>query len=307
MHADELKDHQDMNFAMRLSLGVGILLIFVKAAAYYLTNSTAVFSDMAESFIHIFAVGFSVYSMWLSLKPADENHLYGHEKIGFFSAGFEGAMILVAAVYIFYKAIDKMIHGITLDNLNEGVLFTVIAIALNFFLSLYLIRKGKKYQSIILEANGKHILTDCWTSFGVILALLLVKFTKIKLFDPLIAMLTALNIFWTAIKLIQKCIGGLMDKTDSTLHKTITKILQEEIAHYGLSYHHLRHRLSGQKVLIEFHLLFPTNIKLYEAHDIASAIESTLKKGLERKADIFTHLEPEENHDQIHDKYGLNI
>ncbi len=300
-------DRKDMNFAMRLSFLVGLLMLAIKTYAFFITGSTAILSDAAESVIHVFAVGFAVYSMWLSFKPADEDHLYGHEKIGFFSAGFEGAMIIIASLYIFYESIYKIIYGIALENLDTGLGFIIAAILINFFLGFYLVRKGKRYKSIILEANGKHILTDCWTSIAVVIALTLVKLTNMPIFDPLVAMCAAANILWAGSKLIKKCVSGLMDQTDPKTHRQIISLLEKETSSRGAEFHHLRHRQSGHRLFIEFHLLFPENIKLFEAHELASEIEAALKASLPIQADIFTHLEPKENHDLIHKKYGLQI
>lgn len=300
-------DQANMKFAMRLSFGIGIFMLFLKTYAYSITGSAAILSDAAESVIHIFAIGFAVYSMQLSLKPADEDHLYGHEKISFFSAGFEGAVIICAAFYILYESVSKIIFGFELEHIGIGLLFTAIAVVINLVLSFYLIQRGRKYHSIILEANGKHILTDCWTSVAVIIALLLVQFTQISLFDPIIAIFAALNILRTGGNLIKKSIGGLMDQIDPLLNKKIVEILKKETEKKDLSFHHLRHRLSGHKVLIEFHLLFPKNIKLAEAHTAACQIESHVKNSLDMQADIFTHLEPQEGHDEIHKRYGLVI
>lgn len=300
-------DRKDMNFAMRLSFLVGLFMLLIKTYAYFITGSAAILSDAAESVIHVFAVGFAAYSMWLSLKPADANHLYGHEKISFFSAGFEGAMIIIAALFIFYESIHKIINGIELQNIDQGILFIIAAVLINFILGYYLVRKGKKYKSIILEANGKHILTDCLTSFGVIVALVLVKLTGISLFDPIVAIIAAMNILWTGSKLMQKSIRGLMDQTDPTLHKQILVTIKEETLRRGLDFHHLRHRMAGNKVFIEFHLLFPTDVKLKDAHELASEIESKLQQSLDMPAEVSTHLEPEVNHDVIHEKYGLPI
>jgi cation diffusion facilitator family transporter len=306
-HQRTLSDHKDMNFSMRLSFLVGLLLLLVKSYAYYITGSTAVLSDAAESIVHVFAVGFAAYSMWLSLKPADENHLYGHDKVSFFSAGFEGAMIIFAALFIAYESIHRIVFGLKLENVSEGIFFIILSIVINLFLSLYLIKKGKKYKSIILEANGKHILTDCWTSFAVIVALFLVKFTGITLFDPIVAILAALNILRTGTKLIKRSVSGLMDQADSHLHQHIVTILTKETQQKNLEFHHLRHRLSGYKIFLEFHLLFPEDIKLGEAHEIASEIEHYLQKNLDTESEIFTHLELKKHHDDIHKKYELPI
>lgn len=306
-HTRIKSNQKDMNFSMRLSFIVGIILLIVKTYAYYLTGSAAILSDAAESIIHVFAVGFAAYSMWLSLKPADEDHLYGHDKISFFSAGFEGAMIIGASFFILYESISKMVYGFELENVDSGMFFILISIVTNLFLSFFLIRQGKKYQSIILEANGKHILTDCWTSLGVIVALILVKLTGFTLFDPIIAILVGLNILWTGARLIKKSVSGLMDQTDALLHQKIIEILVKEVAEKELEFHHLKDRLSGQKVFIEFHLLFPHQIGLQQAHEIASEIEATLQKSLSREIEVLTHLEPKLHHDDIHEKYGLPV
>lgn len=306
-HILSASDKKEMNFCMRLSFIIGILMLIIKPYAYYITGSTAILSDAAESVIHIFAVGFAAYSMRLSFKPADANHQYGHDKISFFSAGFEGALIIVAALYIIYQSIYKIIFGIELENVDLGIFFIFIAAIINLILSFYLIKKGKKYNSIILEANGKHILTDCWTSFAVIFALFMVKLTGIIYFDPIIAIFTAINILWTGSRLIRKSVGGLMDQADQGFHKQIIALLDKETKKRNLEYHHLRHRLSGQKIFVEFHLLFLEDLKLGKAHEMASEIEHSLREALSKESEVVTHLELKKHHDAIHKKYGLPI
>lgn len=300
-------ENADKNFSMRLSFAVGLFMLVLKSYAYFITGSAAILSDASESVIHVFAVGVAAYSMWLSLKPADQNHMYGHEKVSFFSAGVEGAMITAAAIFILYESIYKIIFGIEIQNLEEGFGFILVAVMINLVLGLYLIRKGKIYKSIILEANGKHILTDCWTSIGVLTALMAVKFTGILLFDPIIAILTACNILWTGWKLVKTSIGGLMDQTDAALQQQIVKLLNEQAEEKKLEFHHLRHRQAGDRLFIEFHLLFPTKISLEDAHEIATEIEAYLRSQLEGIVEISTHLEPKKGHNKIHKKYGLPI
>lgn len=300
-------DRKDMIFSMRLSFLVGLFMLLIKTYAYYLTGSAAILTDAAESIIHVFAVGFAFYSMWLSLKPADEDHLYGHEKVSYFSAGFEGAMIIIAALFIFYESFHRIIFSFEMENIDYGMAFIISSIVINVILGLFLIRKGKLYKSIILEANGKHILTDCITSFGAVASLVLVRLTGISLFDPIIAIITASNILWTGSKLIKRCVGGLMDQTDLTLHHQIRATLEREARLHGLEFHRLRDRSSGHKIFIEFHLLFPADLSLGEAHEIASEIESKLKKSLEVDSEILTHLELMSHHDDVHKKYGLEI
>lgn len=297
----------DMNYAMRLSFGVGLFMLALKSYAYAVTDSTAILSDAAESVIHIFAVGFAAYSMWLSFKPADQNHPYGHDKITFFSAGFEGAMIIFAALFIVYESVQKIIFGVPISNIGQGVAYMMGAALINLALGLYLIKKGRAHHSLILKANGKHILTDCWTSIAVVIALLLVSFTGIALFDPLVAILAALNILRTGSILIKESVGGLMDKADHTLQQRIVKILDEETEKHHLQYHHLRHRPVGTRLFIDFHLLFPANTTVLEAHDIACQIEYLLRTQLDRTVEVTSHLEPLEQHNIIHDRFGLPI
>src|ERR1700722_12285535 len=166
-----------MNRAMRLSFVIGFFMLAIKCYAYFLTGSAAILSDSAESIVHIFAVGFAAYSMWLSHKPADCDHTYGHDRITFFSAGFEGGLIIIAAIFIFYQAIQKILYGFELENLDQGMVFISIATILNGGLGFYLVHQGKRFYSLVLEADGKHILTDCITSLGVILALVLSRLT----------------------------------------------------------------------------------------------------------------------------------
>jgi cation diffusion facilitator family transporter len=173
-----------MRFAMRRSLAFGVLMLVGKMAAYIMTGSAAILSDAAESVIHVVAVAFAAFSLRLSTKPAKPGFLYGYERITFFSAGFEGAMIVLAAIFILYAAIEKWLRGLQLENLRAGTLLLLAAGVLNAGLGWYLIRMGRRTNSLILEANGKHVLTDSWTSFGVVAGLGLVMLTKWKPFDP---------------------------------------------------------------------------------------------------------------------------
>ena len=222
------EDIHQMWVAMRLSLIVGILMLFIKGFAYFLTGSTAILSDAAESIVHILAVSFAVYSLGLSLKPADERHMYGHDRISFFSAGFEGAMIIIAALYIIFTAVRKLIVGVEIEQLGIGTIFTAFATFVNALLGFFIIQRGKKHHSLVLIANGKHVLTDSWTSFGVIIGLGLILFTGWLPFDPICAIIVATNILWTGTKLIRQSVGGLMDEIDIDVDAAIRKILERE-------------------------------------------------------------------------------
>ena len=295
--------HKEQFFAIRLSFAVGLLMLLIKWYAYSITGSSAILSDAAESVVHILGVGFAVFSMWLSYQPADKGHPYGHDKISYFSAGVEGGLIVLAAIYIIYVSVNRIITGIELTNLDEGTYFTFGAAVINLLLGLYLVWKGKKSKSIILIANGKHVLTDSWTSFGVVAGLVLTLLTGWLPFDPIVAIIAAMNISWSGGKLLRQSAGGLMDESSSELGNTIRNVLDKEISQRRLKYHQLRYRESGNSVWVEFHLLFPKGTLLEDAHLSATEIETTLKKVLTSTIHIVTHLEPLEKHDEIHKEF----
>jgi cation diffusion facilitator family transporter len=210
----ETEKLHDARLAMRLSLIAGVIMLAAKVTAYLMTHSAAIFSDAAESVVHVVAVAFAAFSLRLSAKPAVPRFLYGYERITFFSAGFEGAMIVVAAVAIVVQAIQRWLAGLQLENLGAGTLLVFLAGLLNTFLGYYLLRTGRRTNSLILEADGKHVLTDSWTSFGVVAGLGLVLLTGWKPFDPLVAMAVAINIFWSGGRLVWQSAVGLLDYSD---------------------------------------------------------------------------------------------
>lgn len=287
----------EKKFAMGLSVAAGVLLLALKAVAWAYTGSTAILSDLGESAAHLVAVGFAAYSLWLTLRPADANHLYGHAKVSFFSAGFEGAMIIAAAGYILYEAVGAAIRGPSLSNLPVGLALTTLAAVLNGALGWHLVRTGKKRGSIILEANGHHVLTDCWTSIGVLVALGLVQFTGWPYWDPLFAAAAALNILVSGLRLIRRSVSGLMDATDPAVHRAIEEMVSIETRKHGITHHNLRHRNIGDAHLVELHLDFPPDILLRDAHRVATDIEESLERNIHPAAQVITHLECEGDHE----------
>jgi cation diffusion facilitator family transporter len=294
------QDAESLKLPMRLSLLVGFFMLATKVFAYWITGSAAILSDAAESVVHVVAVSFAAYSLWLSLKPADRSHLYGHDKITFFSAGFEGAMIVLAAVYIIFVSIQKWIAGLELQNLGTGTVLVLVAGLINGGLGWYLVRVGKKRGSLILEANGKHVLTDCWTSLGVIVGLTLTLLTGWLPFDPIFAIFVALNILWTGGNLIRKSVGGLMDEVDAETEARILRVLREATEEAGIQFHGLRHRNAGTRIWVEFHLLFRGDISLEAAHAAATRIEERIERELGARAEVISHLETLEDHDRVH-------
>jgi cation diffusion facilitator family transporter len=285
---------------MRLSLAVGFLMLATKVFAYWMTGSAAILADAAESVVHVVAVAFAAYSLWLSRKPPDPSHPYGHDKIAFFSAGFEGAMIVLAAVYIVFESIHRLIVGPKLENLGGGALLVLAAGLINGALGAYLRRVGKKHGSLIVEADGSHVLTDCLTSFGVLAGLSLTMLTGWLRFDPMVAILVAVDILWMGSKLIRQSIGGLMDEVDPATQAQIRRLLVELTSEAGVQFHGLRHRNAGNTNWVEFHLLFPKDTSLESAHALATKIEERIQQDSTMRTEVISHLETLEDHREVH-------
>lgn len=285
---------------MNISLVVGVLMLIIKVGAYFLTGSSAILSDAVESIVHVVAVGFAAFSQQLSNKPADPNHPYGYAKISFFSAGFEGAMIVMAAIFIIYDAIKKWLAGLALENIGFGTSLTLLALLINGILGLYLIRLGKKHGSIIIRANGHHVLTDAWTSLGVIIGLALVWVTGWLHFDPICAILVASNILYSGFGLMKESFVGLMDTVDEKSRNKIEKALRKETDRLNISYHLLRIRNTGSGYWIDFHLVFDDETQLKFAHEKATEIEDNLRDSIGSNTLVTTHLEPAKDHEIIH-------
>jgi cation diffusion facilitator family transporter len=247
------------------------------------------------------AVSFAAFSLWLSLKPADESHPYGHEKISYFSAGFEGAMIVIAAFYIIFEATRKWLEGLPIQNLGQGTLIVAGAAVVNGALGGFLVWQGKRQRSLILVANGKHVLTDVYTSLGVVVGLYLTLLTGWQPFDPILAILVAVNILWSGGKLIRQAFGGLMDERDAQIDATIQEALKQTAPGDILEYHALRHRQTGNSIFIDIHILFRKGIPLCDAHEAVTKAEKKIVEALlPQNALVTTHLECFEGHGSHH-------
>jgi cation diffusion facilitator family transporter len=250
--------------------------------------------------VHVIAVGFAAFALGLSARPANQRFLYGYERITFFSAGFEGAMIIVAAVAILYAAIHRWLTGLRLEHLGMGSLVVLAAAFINAALGWYLIRIGHRNLSLILEADGKHVLTDSWTSFGVVLGLGLVMITGWKPFDPICAIVIGLNILWSGGLLVWRSARGLLDYADPLVGRDLGKKLESLCSELGLHYHGVRFRTTGYRLMVELHLLFPYDCPVGEAHNAATKLEERLPGVLGIPAEVVTHLESLEDHSDVH-------
>jgi cation diffusion facilitator family transporter len=277
---------------MNLSLVAALVLLGVKVTGAVMTGSSAIYSDAAESVVHFLAVAFACWALRLSVKPADETHHFGHDKVSFLSAGFEGAMISSAAMLIFYEAVRQFLFGVEIRNLGFGLAVTAFAAGINLILGLSLVAVGKKSGSPLVRANGMHVLTDVWSSIAVLIGLGLYHATEWVWWDPVVAILVACNILRVGIRLMRESLGGLLDEADPLIENRVRDLLDREVKSMGLSYHNFRHRHSGRTHWVEFHLVFDDHLSVGEAHEQATRLEAMVADLLSPDGRVISHLEP---------------
>jgi cation diffusion facilitator family transporter len=278
--------------AALISFSVGVVMFIMKTGAYFLTNSAAILSDAMESVVHVIATGMALYSIILVGRPADRKHPYGYGKVEYFSAGVEGALILIAAIAICYEATRDIINGSQLKQLDVGALAVGAAGAINLALGLYLVRTGKKTRSLVLVADGKHVLTDSYTSIGVLVGVLLVWATDIKLLDPIFAIAVALNIMYTGYTLMRASVEGLMNTADpDTIERTVT-VLNGIRTPEMIDIHRLRAWRAGERRFIDFHLTLPYYMQLQKTHVIQDLVCNAICDEFGSQAEVMVHLDP---------------
>lgn len=284
-----------MNQSLRLALGsllLGVLVLLMKAIAYRLTGSVALLSDALESIVNIAGAGAAFLMLRISIAPADANHPYGHSKAEYFSAVFEGVLIVVAALVILRAAYLSLLDLRPLDAPALGLAVNAAASLLNGIWAFVLIRSGRARRSPALVANGRHLLTDVITSVGVFLGVVLVHLTGWLVLDPLIAALVAVNILWAGWGLVRDSVGGLMDEAVAPgLLEQIRATIATQ-AGGALEAHDIRTRHAGSRTFIEFHLIVPGRMQVAAAHDICDRIEAALGAEIENST-ISIHIEPE--------------
>ncbi len=277
---------------MYLSIVAAIVTILLKFYAYYVTGSMGFMSDALESFVNLFAAVFGLVMLHISQRPADEDHEYGHGKAEYFSSATEGALILIAAFGIIWSAIPRIIEPKPLENINTGLLFSLLASAVNLLVGFILINNGKKKKSLLVEADGRHLMTDVWTSVGVIAGIVIVKFTRWLIIDPVIAILVALNIIYTGYKLISRSASGLMDAVIPEEDTRKIMAYLDSLKEQGIDYHSLMTRMSGQRKFISLHLLVPGEWSVKQGHDMADQVEETIIGLFDEPVTVSTHIEP---------------
>lgn len=276
---------------MNLSLATGLVMLVAKWIAYLMTGSSVIFSDAAESVVHVVAVWFAWYALRVGAKPPDEDHPYGHDKVSFMSAGVEGGLICIAAIVIIVSATEKLMVGVSLQKLDIGMSITAGAALVNLALGWYLISTGKKNKVLVVEANGRHVMTDVWTSAGAVAGLFIAQLTGMLWLDPAIAILFGANIIYEGGKLMSISVKGLMDTSDPELLQRVQLVLTDFCFDHNCSYHRLRLRSSGNMVHVDYHLILPDEMTMHEAHSLATSCEELIRAAIDHNTEVFTHLE----------------
>jgi len=287
--------------ALRISLVVSFISLGLKISGFWITSSTTALSDAAESVIHVLAVSFVYYGLLLSNKPADEKHLYGHERVEFLSVGIEGAVITLAGITIIYQSVENYLYGHQLKELMSGIYLIGSAGLLNLALGNYLLKVGRREENMMVISNAKHTLTDVWTSGGAVATLFIIKFTNFILLDSLVAIALAFYIMYEGFKLLKYSIDGLMDSRDPAVDEAIRTELESDLPGSMIDVHNLRHRTTGNTTWIELHAVFKEEVNLEKAHDDATILEKRLINAVQGDVIVTIHLEPEGHHEDVHD------
>lgn len=277
-----------------LSIAAAVATILLKGVAWWLTDSVGLLSDAIESFVNLAGALMALAMLTIAALPADGNHPYGHSKAEYFSSAFEGFLILLAALSIGYAAVLRLLSPQPLEDVGVGLAVSVLASIINFLTARTLMLVGRKHQSITLEADAQHLMTDVWTSVGVILGVALVWLTGWLWLDPLIALLVALNIVWTGWQLMRRSASGLMDIAIPEENLAAMEALLAGYRAQGLDFHALRTRQSGNRIFVILHVLVPGEWSVKQGHDWAERIELDIRK-LMPLAHVTTHLEPLED------------
>lgn len=293
MNSNSSKELSLTRFAW-LSIAAALLTIALKTIAYLLTNSVGLLSDALESTINLAGAIMALAMLIVAARPADEDHNYGHNKAEYFSSGIEGILILIAAIFIGIASIERFFNPKPIEQVGIGLMVSVVASLVNLFVALVLFKAGKKYHSITLEADAKHLMTDVWTSAGVLVGVGAVALTGWTQLDAVVAFLVACNIVWTGITIVRGSVAGLMDKSLSTDEQN--KILKALVPYQqnGIQFHALLTRQAGARKFVSFHVLVPGTWTVHQGHQLSELIEADIRTLLP-KVSISTHLEPIED------------
>lgn len=284
-----------------LSIAAAVFTIALKTAAWFITDSVGLLSDAVESLVNLIGGLMALAMLTVAARPADEDHAYGHGKAEYFSSGLEGGLILVAAVSIGAAAVVRLLAPKPLETVGVGLVVSAVASVINLGVALLLLRVGRAQNSITLEANAHHLLTDVWTSVGVIVGVGLVALTKWLWLDPVVALLVAANIVWTGVGIVRRSIGGLMDVSLSNKDKAAVRKVLETHEQAGIQFHALRSRQAGAKKFVSVHVLVPGDWTVHRGHEFLDKIEAEIRSALPDSV-VFTHLESLDDPASWHDE-----
>ncbi len=270
------------------------MTIALKAGAYVVTGSVGLLSDALESLVNLAAAVIALIALTIAAQPPDEDHTYGHEKAEYFSSGVEGALILIAAVSIAFTAIQRILHPQPIEQPGLGLTIAVIASLVNLGVAQILLRAGRRYESITLEADAHHLMTDVYTSAGVIVGVALVSLTGWYLLDPLIALAVAGHIVWSGVRLVRRSVSGLMDTALPAAEREVLDATLAPFRAKGIVFHALRTRQSGARRFVSFHVLVPGTWSVRRGHTLLERVERDVRQALPNTT-VFTHLEPIED------------
>lgn len=277
-----------------LSIAAAVITIGLKLGAYLLTGSIGLLSDAIESLVNLVAAIVALWALTYAAKPADAEHTFGHSKAEYFSSGAEGVLIVVAAVSIAVEAWGRLLHPEPLTQLGLGLVLSLLATAVNGAVAVVLLKAGRRLRSITLRADAHHLLTDVWTSGGVILGIFLVKVTGWLVLDPVIAFLVAVNIVWTGFKLLKETFFGLLDTALPNEEMELIRRILDDYADQGIQFHAMRTRMAGTRHFISFHVLVPGAWTVRQGHDLCETVELRIIEALPG-SNVITHLEPLED------------
>lgn len=270
---------------------VGVLLFIGKLIAWKLTNSDAVFSDALESIVNVISAFLGLYSLYLAAKPRDENHPYGHGKVEFVTSAIEGSLISIAGVLIIYEGTNSLISGKVLSKLDLGIWIIAATAVINYVIGYISIQKGKKDNSIVLIASGRHLQSDTITTLGVVVSLGLVYFTKIVWIDSVVALILGIYIILIGYKIIRKSLSGIMDEADPEMLERLAKFLNENRKPEWIDVHNMKIQQFGSKLHIDAHLTLPWYFELRTAHDEMEEAIKLIAKNTDRSVEFNFHMD----------------
>lgn len=283
-------EKENYNFQKLVAI-VGVVLFIIKIVAWYITNSVAILTDALESTINVISGFIGLYSLYLSAKPKDQNHPYGHGKAEFVSAAIEGTLISVAGIVIIYEAINNLKHPHPIGRLDYGIILVAITAIVNYLVGFYAVRKGKNNNSLALIASGKHLQSDTYSTIGIIVGLILLSVTKVIWLDSVVALIFAVIIMITGYKIIRDSIAGIMDEADEDLLKKVVELLQSSRRENWIDLHNLRIIKYGSTIHLDCHLTAPWYLNLHEAHKEIAALEELVKSHFGTSVELFVHTD----------------